>query len=55
MVSPLLSRWLALHKVSKEIDPKCYIHAIPGLILGVQKSLKYVATTTTVIAINQKS
>ena len=40
MVNPSLPRWSVLHKVSKQIDSKCDIYAIPGPILGVQQSLK---------------
>ena len=40
MVNPSLPRWSTLHKVSKQIDSKCDIDAIPGPILGVQQSLK---------------
>ena len=40
MVNPSLPRWSTLHKISKQIDFKCDIDAIPGPILGVQQSLK---------------
>ena len=40
MVNPSLPCWSALHKVSKQIDSKCDIYAIPGPILGIQRSLK---------------
>jgi len=44
MVNSSIPSWSALHKVSKQIDSKCEIYAVPGSITG--KEMTRAAVTT---------
>jgi len=45
MIHPSLPCWSTINKVAKSINTYCDIYPTPGLILGVQQSLKNQLTT----------